>query len=98
MIDFDEVNYTVSISAKEMLERTRLHERVTVQSIAEEIVQMIPEAIAKDEKHVSWCKCWLNYTKEQADELCKMFEEKGFTVTSSRYINVNSFGITVKWG
>ena len=95
----DSVKFKIDIDAETMRKIAKQSEGVNVQTIAQDIITQIPTAINTERKFVHWADTWLNYSEEQENELRKLFEDKGYKVTTAYYQVPDSiFVLHVAWG
>lgn len=94
----EDVKFNVKYTAQQLHEIAKKNECINVQLIAQCVVTEIPIAIRSNSKFVHWAKTWLNYSKEQEDELRKLFEDKGYKVTTTYYPRFNNtFVLRIEW-
>lgn len=96
-MQLENVNFNVKITAEQMRKISKENECVNVQSIAQDVVTEIPYAIQSESTYVNWAKTWLNYSKEQENELRKLFEDKGYKVVTAYYPEHDTFVLHVEW-
>lgn len=95
----ENVKFNVKYTAQQLREIAKQNEGINVQSIAQDIVTEIQIAIRSNSKLVHWAKTWLNYSEEQENELRKLFEDKGYKVTTAYYQVPDSiFVFHIEWG
>lgn len=93
----ENVKFDIKITAEHMREIAKQNEGINVQSIAQEVVTEILHSIKSESTYVHVIKTWLNYSKEQENELRKLFEDKGYKVVTAHYPEHNIFVIHVEW-
>lgn len=95
----ENVKFSIKYTAQQLREIAKQNEGINVQSIAQDIVTEIPHAIKTESTYVHWAKTWLNYSKEQENELRKLFEDKGYKVATAYYPeHDNIFVLHIEWG
>lgn len=93
----ENVKFNVKYTAQQLREIAKKNECVNVQTIAQDVVTEIPHAIHSESTFVHWAKTWLNYSEEQENELRKLFEDKGYKVTTVYYQKLSIFVLHIDW-